>query len=265
LKDTEMLTVVETELKTVIDRAIRSAVPPHEQVERRSRPESEYSWMEPTPMAGLRAALTVVEIAQQEAYKYVRGLRGEGTPWREIADLLSIPWSDEYSRTERAYELALGPDPEGSSPFHQRNVYWHCRGPLGCGKYISDRGPYNGHPRDNEDGHADDCRRQVAEGEAYELECERQEERDRVADKAMEQLAGDAFGLETVRRARWVLAHGGQYQGWSTSETVAVGLVLGYKDRLQPYSTQKDAMERVGCSRAWLKLVRAAATGETRG
>jgi hypothetical protein len=257
-------------LQSAVERVIRSAVPPDQQVERRARPESEYSWREPTPAAGLRAALAVVELAQQQAYKFVRGLRSEGVSWREAADLLSIPWSDDYSRTERAYELVLGPDPEGSSRFHARCVYWSCGGPFGCGKYISDRGPYNGHPVDNEDGHAEGCLRLAAEGRAYVREQEEAEERDRVADKAMEQLAGDIFGLETAHRVRWVLAHGGAYQGWSTSETLAVALVLGHTEQLKEmgYSTQKAAMERVGrgmsnVPRRWLTTVRAAATGKT--
>lgn len=261
------------EVRSLVERAVRAATPPDQQVERRARPESDYSWMEPTPAAGLHAALTVVKIAQQKAYKFVLGLRGEGTSWREVADLLEIPWSEEYSRLERAYELVLGPEPEGSSPFHTRSVYWTCGGPGGCDKFIADRGPYNGHPFDNEDGHADDCRRRAAEGDAYERESAMREERDRVADKAMEKLADDAFGTGTARRARWVLSHGGQYQGWSTSETLAVALVLHHDDRLkeQGYSSRDDAVDRVlrGMSNPprvagqWLATVRAAATGET--
>lgn len=232
------------------------------------------------PADGLPAALAVVKIAQQQAYRFVIGLRGEGTSWREAADLLEIPWSDQYSRPERAYELVLGPDPDGPRSFRVRNVYWHCGGPGGCGKYITDRGPYNGHPVDNEDGHADGCRRHAAEGEAYEREREEREERDRVADAAMVTLVDD-FGQETVRRARWVLAHGGQYQGWSTSETLAVALALHDDGRLKEhgYSSREEAAERVfrgmsnplfrGVSNApgdggrWLATVRAAATGQT--
>lgn len=247
----------------LVDRAIQAATPPGQHVERKLRPESEYGWMEPTPLAGLRAALAVVEAAQQQAYKFARGLRGEGTPWREIADLLQVPWSDEYARPERAYELVLGPDPDGGSRFHARSVYWRCGGPLGCGQYITDRGPYDGYPGNNESGHADGCRRLAAEVEAHEREAERQEERDRVADEAMKQLEGDSFGKETVRRARWVLAHGGQYQGWSTSEALAVALVLHHDDRLDGYSSRRAAAERVGRSPDWLATVRAAATGQT--
>ena len=124
---------------------------------------------------------------------------------------------------------------------------------------------------DNEDGHAEGCRRLAAEVEAYERECERREEQARRADKAMGQLV-DAFGKETARRARWVLAHGGRYQGWSTSETLAVALVLHHDDRLreQGYSSRRAAADRLFShmcnpprNRAqWLQTVRTAATGE---
>lgn len=260
------------EVRSLVEKAIRAAVPPDRLVERKFRPDSDYAWQEPAPAAGLSAALAVVKIAQEHAYKFVLGLRGEGTSWREAADLLEIPWSDQYWRPERAYELVLGPEPEGGSRFHARSVYWRCGGPLGCGQHITDRGPYNGHPIDNEDGHAENCRRLAAEGEAYLRECEKREEQARVADEAMATLADD-FGRQTVLRARWVLAHGGQYQGWSTSETLAVALALHHDDLLkeQGYRSRESAADRVfegmsdtpGDRGWWLATVRAAATGET--
>lgn len=223
------------------------------------------------PAAGLAAAQTVVQIAEQEVYGYIRGLRAEGTSWSEAADLLHIPWSDDYSRVERAYELVLGPEPEDRNRFaYARNVYWRCGGPGGCDAYITDHGPYNGHPDDNETGHAEGCRRHAAEGVAYLREQELREERDRAADAAMDQVR-DPFGQATVRRARWVLAHGGKYQGWSTGEAVAVALVLGHDDQLKAHGFTRDtALDRVFPNESdwagagvWLALVRTAATGET--
>lgn len=251
------------DVRAMVGRAIRIATPPGQ---------------EDTPGGGLTGALAVVQLAQQQAYRFVVGLRGEGTSWREAADLLSIPWSDDYARPERAYELVLGPEPDGGSRFRQRNVYWRCAGPGGCGAYIADHGPYNGHPVDNETGHTAGCRRHAAEGAAYEREAELREQRDQVADEAMARLAppdgvADTFAQETVRRARWVIAHGGRYQGWSTSETIAVALALRHDDVLNrhSFSTRDEAADRVfrGMGRrpqdgaAWLATVRAAATGET--
>ena len=259
-------------VRDLVDRAIRAVIPPGQQVERRTRPESTYSWQEPSPLAGLHAALLVAETAQRKAYEFVLGLRSEGSAtWQDVADLLGIEWSDQYARRERAYELVLGPAPEDASPWRERNLDWRCGGADGCGEYITDRGPYNGYPSDNEDGHAESCRRHAAEQEAYVRELELREERDRVADKAMNEIP-EGFGKETVRRARHVLAHGGRYLGWSTSELLAVALVLRDDDELKRIgsSSRESALDRMfqgtpepreGRAQ-WLATLRAAATGE---
>jgi hypothetical protein len=257
------------QVRSIVDRAIQAAVPPGDMVDRRTRPGSDYTWKVPVPRAGLQAALTVVEMAQRKAYEFALGLRGEGTAWREVADLLDVPWSDDYSRPERAYEMVRGPDDGG---FHQRNVYWTCAGPLGCGRYITDRGPYNGQPIDNEDGHDDECRRLAADMAAWQRWSEEQERRWRVMDEALPKVT-DAFGRETVERARYVESHGGRYRAWSTSETLAVALALRDDETLkaQGYAKRRNALARIvsGMSSPpsnptrWLAHVRAAATGLT--
>lgn len=255
------------QVRSIVDRAVKAAVPAGEMVERKLRPESDYGWPEPRPLAGLRAALTVARMAQDQAYTFAKALRGEGTSWSAIADLLDIAWSEDYSRQERAYELVAGPV---STISYDRYVFWACGGPLGCGERITDRGPYNGYPADNEDGHAGGCRRLAAENEAYERESLEAEERARVMDEAMAKVT-DSFGQETVKRARYVQNHGGRYLGWSTSESLAVALILRDADQLkaQGYATQKAALARVisGLGQpptspdSWLRLLRAAATG----
>ena len=251
------------QVRSIVDRAVKAAVPAGQMGERKIRPESDYGWPEPRPLAGLQAALTVARIAQDQAYNFAKALRGEGTSWAAIADLLEIPWSKEYARTERAYELVAGATP---GTFSDARVYWTCGGPRGCGQYVTDNGPYNGCPVDNEDGHADGCRRLAAENEAYKRERLEREERDRVMDEAMAKVT-DSFGQETVKRARYVQTHGGRYLGWSTSESLAVALVLRDTEELkaQGYPTQKAALDRVfsGAGRpdSWLRLLRAAATG----
>lgn len=255
------------QVRSLTDRAVKAAVPPGQTYEKKFRPESEYSWQEPRPLAGLQAALTVARMAQTQAYKYATALRGEGTPWLAIADLLEIPWSEEYSRVERAYELVAG-QPVGT--FGTLRVYWTCAGAGGCGAHVTDNGPYNGYPSDNESGHAAGCRRLAAEDAAWSREQDEREERARVMDAAMQKVT-DPFGQETVNRARYVQTHGGRYLGWSTSESLAVALVLRDSEQLKAegYSTQKAALERIlsGMSRppadpaAWLRTLRAAATG----
>jgi hypothetical protein len=262
------------QVRSIVDRAVKAAVPAEQMYERKARPDSDYGWPEPRPLAGIKAALTVARMAEALAYKYAKELRGEGSSWAEIADLLEIEWSEDYSRVERAYELTAGQP----LSFGNLCVFWTCGGPGGCGERITDRGPYNEWPSDNEDGHADGCRRLETENAAYERERDERDERARVMDKAMgqitEQFGDQSFGAETVKRARYVLSHGGRYLGWSTSESLAVALVLRDAEQLKAegYSTRKAALARVvsGLGRppqnpdAWVRLLRSAATGESR-
>jgi hypothetical protein len=256
-------------VRQLVDQAVRTAVPAAEMVQRRIRPDSDYSWPEPTPLAGVQAAQQVRRMAEQHMYRYVAGLRGEGRGWRWIADLLEIPWSDEYSRVERAFELtaaAVGHDSSWSGP----RIFWYCGGPLGCGKHIADRGPYNGYPSDDETGHADGCQRLAAEDEARARENDEADRAAQVMDEAYA-LLSDGFDRATADRARYVTAHGGRYRGWSTSEALAVALVLGDDAELKRhgYSTPGAAIDRVFNGSAnrppnmdvWIACVRAAAIG----
>lgn len=265
------MTDPQQQLRDLVKKAIQAAVPADQMVERKHRPDSDYTWCEPSPRAGLDAALQVLAIAQRQAYDSVLGLRAEGVSWDQAADLLGIEWSEDYVRRERAYELVLGPTPKDSSPWRDRTLYWYCAGPLGCGEFITDRGPYNGYPSDCEDGHADGCRRHAAEIKAHADEQDRAEERARIMDQASKDLAGHHFAEETVKRARYVQAHGGRYLGWSTSENLAVALALNDDERLNEWGSRESAIDRVfqGTSTPpegipwWLATVRAAATGET--
>jgi hypothetical protein len=256
-----------TAVRDWVDRAVTAAVPASQMTTRKIRPESDYGFPEPRPLAGLQAALTVARLATDQAYKFAKGLRGEGSSWAEIADLLEIGWSEDYRQEERAFELVAGP--EGSYSY-DRYVFFTCGGFQGCGQRITDRGPYNGHPVDNEDGHAEGCRRLAAEVEAYRLKQDELEHRAEVMDAALPRVT-DTFGKETVQRARYVQSHGGRWLGWSTSEALAVALVLRDDEQLAAhgYPTREEAMRRIlsGMSTppsdpaGWLATIRAAATG----
>jgi hypothetical protein len=254
-------------VRQLVDRAVRAAVVPAGIAERRARPESTYTWSEPTARAGFDATQAVIGLAEQIRAKYVIELRSEGASWQEIADLLKIEWSSEYVRAERAFDMVADPAP---SRFDSPRVYWTCAGPLGCGQYVTDKGPYESYPADNEHGHAEGCRRLAAEIQAYEQEQTDRERRAEVMDEALARVT-DSFGKETVARARYVQSHGGRYQGWSTSETLAVALVLRDDEQLSEtgYSTRQEALRRIlsgmsnppGDPAGWLATVRAAATG----
>jgi hypothetical protein len=256
------------EVRSLVDRAVKAAVDPSDMFERRIRPDSDYGWPEPRPRAGLVAALEVARIAQRKAHEYAKELRSEGASWADVTDLLGIPWSSEYARVERAYELVARD--AGSSYSGELRLYWRCAGPGGCGEFVTDYGPYAGHPSDVENGHADRCARKLAEVTAWDRAEAERERREKVMDEAIEKVT-DSFGRETVDRVRYVQTHGGRYLGWSTSEGLAVALVLRDGERLKEYgySTQKAALDRVtsgmrrppGRPTAWLRLLRLAATG----
>lgn len=258
------------QVKSLVDRAVMAALPPHSTYQRKMYPESTYGITTAYPLAGLEAALAVVAVANQKAYGFAKELRGEGSWWVEIADLLGIPWSPDYSRPERAYELVAGPSTNRRGAFADVRLYWTCGGAAGCGKYITDRGPYDLHPRDCEDGHAEGCGRHASDVARYVRECEERERRAKVMEENLPKVTDD-FGKDTVGRVRYVLNHGGRWLGWSTSESLAVALVLRDKEQLEAhgYPTQKAALDRItsGMGRppanpqAWLRLVRLAATG----
>lgn len=259
-------------IKRLVEQAVRAAVAPDDISERPIFPGASSTWAVPDPMAGFSAARIVARLAEQEVHKYAVQLRGEGLSWRELADLMDIGWSDEWSRPERAFELVAGPDSE-SVWSRGPTVSWYCGGPRGCQQRITDRGPYNGYPSDDEEGHADSCDRHEDEKNAYEREQINRERLGVAMDAAYEKLPADSFARSTADRARYVEAHGGRYLGWSTSESLAVALVLNDPDALarNGYPKRADAIQRIvgGMSNpprdpeSWLALIRTAATGRT--
>ncbi len=248
-----------TQAGQFVDRAIHAAVAP----DGMTRPGS--MWSEPTPLAGLHAALAVAAIVQNRVDHYAVLLRGEGTPWTKIADLLRVPYSDDYVRKEHAFEMVA--DPAGGL-FDYPRVYWRCGGPLGCGEYIADQGPYESHPADNENGHADGCRRLAAEITAHRRDVEERERRAQVSQAAFDTIT-DPGDRATVERCWWSLRRGGEISGkWSHTERLAVALVLQNVEFLRKASyTRTEAIRQVYDAtpdqvRRRLSTLRAAATGQ---
>ena len=247
-----------TQARDFVDRAIRSAVAPCG------------GWGEPTPLANLTAGLAVIRLAERRTYDYAVRLRSEGTAWAEIADLLGVPYSDSYARLQHTYELVRGPIPEDSGPWDQHNLHWRCGGPGGCGEYITDRGPYESHPADNEDGHAKGCPRHRDECAAYMRDREERDRRSLVMDAAFATMT-DRNDRATVERCRATVRRGGEIFGkWSTTEQLAVAVVLRDHDFLSrtAYKTEADAIARVWSTtpdrmKKRLAALRAAALGET--
>jgi hypothetical protein len=118
------------------------------------------------PMAGIRAAQTVKRTADRVADDYVKHARVEGIGWREIGEALGLAEDGQhigYDLAVAAYEHVTGkPD-----VFRDVSFYWTCPA---CDQGISDRGPYESHPEDNERGHADSCARLAADVAAWQAQ-----------------------------------------------------------------------------------------------
>jgi len=117
------------------------------------------------PVAGIYAALVVQRIAAGTVETYVREARGEGVSWQVIGQALDlVAKAKEEGRPlgEFAYDFVAG---EPGDTRREVTLGYTCGS---CGQGVSDRGPYNSHPADNERGHAGECVRFNAEVSAFE-------------------------------------------------------------------------------------------------
>jgi hypothetical protein len=113
------------------------------------------------PLAGIRAAVTLVNTASRLRREYIAAARQEGSDWAAIGDALGLHGTADgerrtgYDLAVAAYEFAAGqPD-----LWRQPAFSYRCGT---CGEFITDRGPYESYPDDNESGHAADCSRHAA-------------------------------------------------------------------------------------------------------
>jgi len=118
------------------------------------------------PLAGIRAAQILERTAARVIGDYVRHAREAGIGWREIGEALGLAEHGErtgYDLAVAAYEHAAG------TPDLWNHVSFSYTCPA-CAQAISDRGPYESHPEDNEQGHADGCARLAADVAAWQAE-----------------------------------------------------------------------------------------------
>lgn len=123
------------------------------------------------PLAGLREAATLQGSAGRVIEDYARYARTEGASWQEIGEALGLgeeAKERQRSAAELAYDQIVGiPD-----LWSQANMYWPCPA---CGQTVTDRGPYESHPVDNEHGHTDGCSRMAGEVAGWQAEQDRRE------------------------------------------------------------------------------------------
>lgn len=107
------------------------------------------------PTAGLRAAVLTRNVAVAAIHDGAVDARAACRTWDEVADAIGIEDDDRFApRGERAFEEIVGrPD-----LFAPASLRWTC---TTCGRPVSDSGPYESHPDDNEHGHAETCDRRA--------------------------------------------------------------------------------------------------------
>lgn len=118
------------------------------------------------PLAGVRAAIVVRAVAEREIREAATDARGLGRSWEEVADALALSDAADDppgTRAERAFEQVAG----GSDRFWAASLRWTC---ATCGQRVTDRGPFESHPHDREDGHTADCPHQAAAIAAWRAE-----------------------------------------------------------------------------------------------
>jgi hypothetical protein len=115
------------------------------------------------PAAGLRIARALEHAAARVARDYIRHARRTEVSWHEIGAALGLgPDANERGQAlgEAAFGYAAG---ESGLPW-RASFGWTCPA---CGQSVTDRGPYEPNPEDNQDGHADGCARLAAGAAAY--------------------------------------------------------------------------------------------------
>ena len=120
------------------------------------------------PLAGIRAARTLTRTAERVVGDYVKHARVDGISWQEIGEALGLDENGQrtgYDLAVRAFEYITDAghhDRSGTLSF-----YYPCPA---CEQGISDRGPYESHPEDNEHGHAEGCTRLAADIAAWQAQ-----------------------------------------------------------------------------------------------
>ncbi|MCF7547418.1 hypothetical protein [Pseudonocardia sp. WMMC193] len=117
------------------------------------------------PLPGVRAAAVVRDAARRVLVDAVEASRAAGRSWDEVGAALGLP-DDGDPVGEVAFALVVERrEPERPRElFHVPSTSWRCGS---CGELVSDRGPFESQPVDNESGHADDCARHLPDVRAW--------------------------------------------------------------------------------------------------
>lgn len=126
------------------------------------------------PTIGVRSALFLRNVAESQIYEYAKAARAAGRSWDEIGEALELPDYDFESRGAVAFRWLVegcepDPEPEGLPSLRTPCLWWRCGT---CDQQVTDRGPFESHPDDNEFGHAAGCARHRADVGAWQARME---------------------------------------------------------------------------------------------
>lgn len=129
---------------------------------------------EVSALSGVRAARHAMAVASGRVRYYAQAARGDGTSWQEIGEALGLTAAEGHDRAlgEVAFELIA----QGREPGMPATDHWSGRGPSvswrcgSCSERVTDRGPYDSAPDNNEQGHAQGCARHCADIADYRAE-----------------------------------------------------------------------------------------------
>ena len=111
------------------------------------------------PLTHIEVAVWLRGRADQQVQSAVTKARSAGISWADIGKALDLPgMPGDYDLAVAAFEQARG------YGFSDQNVYYDCGA---CGNGITDHGPYDPHPLDQESGHAETCVRLLAAVAAF--------------------------------------------------------------------------------------------------
>lgn len=117
----------------------------------------------PDAAAAIRAAVVLRDRAAAELATQILKARGKGTTWDLIAGILGYTDRDDAMGfpDERAFYLVAS---EERGSLRPSTTTWRC---VTCGKLVTDRGPFDANPANNESGHYQGCTRLAVEVAHY--------------------------------------------------------------------------------------------------
>lgn len=116
------------------------------------------------PLAGVRAARLVHEVAAGALREWALAARGAGSGWSDVAAALELDEGEDGASTAEVAWVWLvehrPPPPRRSAGLYRPSAVWTC---TTCRGRVRDTGPFDSHPANCEQGHVPGCSRHAAE------------------------------------------------------------------------------------------------------